>query len=60
MPQNVEIKAKVNDVLGLVALVNDLTDSLGIILLQEDTFFNCPNGRLKLRVVDNSVMIKKI
>jgi len=53
MPQNVEIKARVKDPEGLAAIIYDLTDSMGAILRQEDTFFNVQNGRLKLRVSES-------
>jgi predicted adenylyl cyclase CyaB len=54
MPRNVEIKARVGDVEKLEGLVYELTESLGTVLEQEDTFFNVPNGRLKLRIVDSN------
>ena len=50
MPKNVEIKAKVQDVQWLKGLAAKLSSEEGTILEQEDTFFNSPNGRLKLRV----------
>jgi len=53
MPQNVEIKARVRDPENLAAIIYDLTDSLGTILKQEDTFFKVQKGRLKLRVLEN-------
>lgn len=60
MPQNIEIKAKVHNAPRLLELICELTDSLGIILIQEDTFFNSPHGRLKLRVLDEDVIIRRI
>lgn len=58
MPRNIEIKARVTDVDRLSKLVFKLTDSLGQTLTQEDTFFYVPNGRLKLRVIDDAVSFK--
>ena len=51
MATNIEIKAKVKDFDGLVRRVEALSDTPGVMLKQEDTFFNTPNGRLKLRVL---------
>ena len=51
MATNIEIKAKVKDFDELVRLVETLSDAPGVTLLQEDTFFNTPSGRLKLRVL---------
>ncbi len=47
--KNVEVKAKVRDYDRLIAEVQALCLSHGEIIQQEDTFFNVPNGRLKLR-----------
>ena len=52
MARNVEIKARVGDVAGLVARVAAIADDGPIELRQDDTFFACPRGRLKLRVLD--------
>ena len=46
---NIEIKARVSDFRGLMARVEAIADSGPVILRQEDTFFRCENGRLKLR-----------
>lgn len=46
---NVEIKAKIHDYDKIIAEVQALCLSHGEIIQQEDTFFNVPNGRLKLR-----------
>jgi predicted adenylyl cyclase CyaB len=51
MATNVEIKARVKDFDGLVRRVEALSDTSGVTLVQEDTFFNTPDGRLKLRVL---------
>ena len=50
MPRNIEIKAKINDILSFKELVLTLCTEPGEVLQQHDTFFNTPNGRLKLRV----------
>ncbi len=50
MGSNIEIKARVNDFSHLMVLAGRLSDTAEEILIQEDTFFNVPTGRLKLRV----------
>ena len=49
MPSNVEIKAVARNFENLKKLAKSLSSSEGTLLVQEDTFFNVPNGRLKLR-----------
>ena len=49
MARNVEIKARVADLDALEQRVAGLADSGPEVLNQDDTFFNCPVGRLKLR-----------
>jgi predicted adenylyl cyclase CyaB len=49
MPTNVEIKAIVRDWNQTCQAAAALADSPVEILKQEDTFFACPHGRLKLR-----------
>lgn len=49
MPANIEIKARVRDFPGLRQRVEALSDTLVQVIPQEDTFFNSPHGRLKLR-----------
>ena len=49
MPRNVEIKAVVLDINKIKQLAYQLSQSDGRLIEQEDTFFNAPNGRLKLR-----------
>jgi predicted adenylyl cyclase CyaB len=48
---NVEIKARVQDLAGLHERAEQLSDTPVELLLQEDTFFVVPKGRLKLRVL---------
>lgn len=49
MNRNVEIKAKVTDLAAVRQRVEKLADEGPAVLEQEDTFFICPQGRLKLR-----------
>ena len=50
MPRNVEIKAYVDDLEALKTKACELSnEGKGQIIEQKDTFFNVPNGRLKLR-----------
>ena len=48
MPSNVEIKAGAGDWDRQITIARALADKTEE-LVQEDTFFNCPRGRLKLR-----------
>ena len=51
MPANVEIKARVDSVEALLPLARALSDDVHPQLIhQDDTFFDAPHGRLKLRV----------
>ena len=49
MAKNIEIKASVLNKENLVALVEQVADSGPVEIRQDDTFFRCSNGRLKLR-----------
>ena len=49
MARNVEIKARVEDLAALERRAAALADRGPEQLVQDDTFFNCPDGRLKLR-----------
>jgi len=51
MATNVEIKAKVGDFDDLKRRVEGLSETPGVLIPQEDTFFHSPRGRLKLRVL---------
>ena len=53
MPRNVEIKAKIPSVQALLPLAASLADTGPTEIRQDDTFFPCPNGRLKLRAFPN-------
>ena len=51
MPANVEIKARIRSVEALLPLARALGDDVHPQLIhQDDTFFDAPHGRLKLRV----------
>jgi len=49
MARNVEIKARIESVEALTPRAAALADHGPIAIVQDDTFFACPNGRLKLR-----------
>lgn len=50
MPTNIEIKARVASLEELQPIVASLAEAGPEHVIQDDTFFSCPNGRLKLRV----------
>ena len=49
MARNVEIKAHIESVEALLPRVQAIADGGPTEILQDDTFFHCQNGRLKLR-----------
>ncbi|MGD8440660.1 MAG: class IV adenylate cyclase [Holophagae bacterium] len=49
MPRNVEIKARLRDRETVEKIVRSLADHGPELIVQEDVFFFCENGRLKLR-----------
>lgn len=49
MARNIETKAGIASVSSLVPIVTKLVPELPVALVQDDTFFRCDNGRLKLR-----------
>lgn len=49
MPSNIEIKARVADLAALRRTVRDLCPGPEVLIHQDDTFFACAHGRLKLR-----------
>ena len=51
MARNVEIKARVRDYQQTIQRARELASSDPIIIPQEDVFFPCPSGRLKLRIL---------
>jgi hypothetical protein len=53
MPTNIEIKARLDNLEAFLPAIALLADEGPDHILQDDTFFTCDNGRLKLRVIDN-------
>lgn len=53
MSRNIEIKARVDNLKALSAVAASFADEGPIDLAQDDTFFRCNNGRLKLRAFPN-------
>jgi adenylate cyclase class IV len=51
MARNIEIKARIEGVESMLPKAAALADRGPVEILQDDTFFACPNGRLKLRVL---------
>jgi len=51
LPSNIEIKARVRNFDEIRRRAEDLSDSSVEVIPQEDTFFNTPHGRLKLRLL---------
>lgn len=51
MPSNVEIKARLRDRASVEASVRELADHGPELIVQEDVFFVCDRGRLKLRTL---------
>jgi len=49
MARNVEIKARIVSVESVFPAAAALADGEPVTMVQDDTFFRCSNGRLKLR-----------
>jgi adenylate cyclase class IV len=49
MSRNVEIKACIENIEDLERKVVEIADDGPREIIQDDTFFNCRNGRIKLR-----------
>ncbi|HEY2255419.1 MAG TPA: adenylate cyclase, partial [Variovorax sp.] len=49
MARNIEIKARVAAIAPMAAIAATFADEGPIDIHQDDTFFACANGRLKLR-----------
>jgi predicted adenylyl cyclase CyaB len=49
MARNIEIKARITDLKHMAIRVAGLADNGPVKIFQDDTFFACPNGRIKLR-----------
>jgi predicted adenylyl cyclase CyaB len=54
MARNIEIKARILDIDYCVSKAKKLSGAEPEIIKQEDTFFNCEKGRLKLRILSDS------
>ena len=54
MPRNVEIKARVRDPAQLRARAQSVANGTPVEIQQDDTFFVCQSGRLKLRIFSES------
>jgi predicted adenylyl cyclase CyaB len=50
MARNIEIKARIESIESIIAKVAALADKGPIEIIQDDIFFHCSNGRLKLRI----------
>ena len=53
MARNIEIKARIENVATLKPLVAELASEGPLEIAQDDTFFTCATGRLKLRAFSN-------
>ncbi len=51
MPANIEIKARARNFDAIKARAEKLSNAPAEVILQEDTFFHVPHGRLKLRLL---------
>jgi predicted adenylyl cyclase CyaB len=52
LPSNIEIKARLRNFDEIRRRAEDLSDAPVEVIPQEDTFFNTPQGRLKLRLLE--------
>lgn len=52
MRHTIGLKARIDDRNDLIARVEELSDSGRVEITQSDTFFDCPQGTLKLRTRD--------
>jgi adenylate cyclase class IV len=51
MARNIEIKARIENVEALAERIAAITDQGPIVMFQDDTFFTCERGRMKLRAL---------
>ena len=49
VPRNIEVKARIDSVEALLPRARSLADGPAQTIVQDDTFFVCTHGRLKLR-----------
>ena len=54
MPRNIEIKARIDDLPSLALRLAAIADRGPTEIAQDDTFFSCPDGRLKLRAFSSA------
>lgn len=54
MPRNIEIKARIDHVNVLLPVAAAVADHGPVLIAQDDTFFRCENGRLKLRAFSDT------
>ena len=54
MPRNIEIKARIPRIDALLAKAAAIADRGPVEIAQDDTFFRCESGRLKLRTLSPS------
>ena len=54
MARNIEIKARIENLEALTAKVAEIADHGPFKVLQDDTFFTCTNGRMKLRTISDT------
>ena len=53
MPRNVEVKARIESVNALKPAAARIADDGPVEIAQDDTFFQCRSGRLKLRTISS-------
>jgi predicted adenylyl cyclase CyaB len=54
MARNIEIKARIENIEEIAVKVAEIADKGPIEIFQDDTFFTCPNGRMKLRTFSDN------
>ncbi|PIO71561.1 putative adenylyl cyclase CyaB [Teladorsagia circumcincta] len=58
MSRNVEIKAKVRNREEIIRLARELTGKEPAVLQQHDVFYSSPEGRLKMRTVEEDKVVR--
>ena len=53
MPRNIEIKARIDNLQSLARMAAAIADHGPTAIVQDDTFFACERGRMKLRAFSN-------
>jgi len=54
MQRNIEIKARITHIDALLPKAAAIADKGPIVIVQDDTFFGCPDGRMKLRAFSSN------